>query len=260
MTKSVTKSLKKDEVLKISGQFLNEAELKTKNLSLELTGWHKSLTALALNLNKFDKVIQKTITITPQELSKEYTDTQTKLEKIKKETESLQKTFNTFQTDFEKKLGTPCSKGGFDGLSADELTQVQKNIQKTKETIEKNHVDLNGVIETSIEYNRKIVLLAESINKICVPDEIEKTAEMSEKLAKRLMLLCEMTSIPEAQSSGGACDPNLEKSFLHLYTAHDKESKLLAQIQKNIHFQPKTTEAGNSNNNNFSTEKSKMSN
>jgi hypothetical protein len=248
---TTTKSPKKDEAVKISGQFLNEVELKTKNLSLELIGWNKSLAALALNLDKFDKVIQKTITTTPQELSKEYIDTQTKLEKIKKETESLQKAFNTFQTDFEKKLVTPCNKGDFNSLGADELKQVQDNIQKTNTMIEVNHTDLNKIIEQSIEYNRKIVLLAEPINKICVPDEIEKTAEMSEKLAKRLTLLCEMTSIPEAQSSGDAvCDPNLEKSFLHLYTAHRKESELLAQIQKNIKFQPKqTAEAGSSNSN-----------
>lgn len=235
MKKSPTlRSPKKENAHKISFEILNEVEFNTKNLSFDLKSWTELLMLLGLNIDKFDKVVQKTVIMTSQELAKECTDTQTKLSKVKKEMEARQKTYNKFQTDFEKKLVIPMDKGDFNGLKVDTLNEIKENIIKIQAGNAANHKALRGVIDQSIEHTRRLVVLEEVINKICLPDEIEKTAELNEKLVKRLTLLCEVTSTPQQTSENSTCEPNLEKSFLHLYAEHQKENVLLARIQKNI--------------------------
>lgn len=253
MKKSLTpRSPNKDNALKISFEFLNEVELNTKNLSFDLKIWTEALIILALNIDKFDKVIQKTVAMNSQELAKECTETQTKLSKMKKVMETKQKALNKLQTDFEKKLVTPMEKGDFNALKIETLNEVKENIRKIQEGNATNHKALNIVIEKSIEYTRRLVVLEDSINKICLPDEMEKTAELNEKLVKRLMLLCEVTSKSQQtpENSTSTCEPNLEKSFLHLYTEHQKEKALLTLIQKNINVPDEKTALPKSSNSN----------
>ncbi len=230
-----TRSPKKELAHKNSSQILNELEHQAKNMAFELKGWEESLTILEANIVKFERVAQKTIIMDSPDLVKEFSDTQSKLIKVNKEIESTQKAFNKLQSNFEKKLVTPMAVGDYNGLAASVLAEIQENIQKTTAGFESSFRTLNTVLAKSTEYTRRLALLEESINKICLPDAMEKTAELNEKLTKRLVFLCEVTTSPEQQQGAVSCDPNLRKSFLNLYTAHCKEDALLARIQKNIH-------------------------
>lgn len=229
------RSPKKELALKNSSQILNELELNAKNMAFELKGWEESLAILSISIDKFEKVAQKAINMDSPELVKEFSDTQSKLTKVNKEMENTQKTFNKLQSNFEKKLLTPMDTGEYNGLNANVLGEIRENIQKTKAGFESGFRTLNTVLAKSTEYTRRLALLEEGINKICLPDAMEKTVQLNEKLTKRLVFLCEVTASPEQSQDAASCDPNLKKSFLNLYTAHCKEDALLARIQKNIH-------------------------
>lgn len=234
------KTPKKDEVHKKSCKLQNELECSTKDFALDLKSWEESLTILGANIDKIDKVIQKTATMTPQELSKEFSDTQLKLDRIKTKMEAQQKAFNLLQTKFEKTLAEPLKTGVFNGLKEDVLKAVCENIQTIQAGIAANTQALNAVVEKSMEYTRKLILLEESVTKICLPDEIDRTDKLNDSLMKRLTALCEMTAptqLPEDAPPKEAplpVDPGLAKSFSHLYTEHKNGKALLKRIQQNM--------------------------
>jgi len=235
-----TKTPKKDEAHKKSCKLQNELECSTKDFALDLKSWGESLTVLGANIDKIDKAIQKTVTMTPQELSKEFADTQLKLDRIKTKMEAQQKAFNLFQTKFEKTLVEPLKTDVFNGLKEETLKEVRENIEKIQAGITANTQALNAIVEKSMDYTRKLILLEESVAKICLPDEMEKADKLNDSLMKRLNTLCEMTAptlLPEDAAPKEASlpvDSGFAKSFLHLYAEHQQGEALLARIQKNM--------------------------
>jgi len=233
------KTPKKDEAHKKSCKLQNELECITKDFALDLKSWGESLTVLGANIDKIDKVIQKTTTMPPQELSKEFSDTQLKLDRIKAKMEAQQKNFNAFQTKFEKTLAEPLKTGIFNGLVEDMLKETRENIETIQAGIAANTQALNAVVEKSMEYTRKLIFLEESVTKICLPDEMERTDKLNDHLMKRLNALCEMTAptqLPNAVSKEASLpvDPGLAKSFSHLYAEHKYGKALLKRIQQNM--------------------------
>jgi len=232
------KTPKKEEAHKKSCKLQNELECSTKDFALDLDSWQKSLIILGINIDKIDKVIQKTATMTSQELSKEFSDTQLKLDRMKTKMEAQQKAFNTFQTHFEKTLAEPLKTGVFNGLDEKTLKEVRENIEKIQTGIAANTQALNTVVEKSMEYTRKLILLEESVTKICLPDKMGAADNLNARLMKCLTELCEITAptqLPEeAPPKEAPVDPSLKESFLHLYSEHHKGEALLAGIQKNL--------------------------
>ncbi|HXH55293.1 MAG TPA: hypothetical protein VNK03_06085 [Gammaproteobacteria bacterium] len=235
-----TKTPKKDEVHKKSCKLQNELECTTKDFALDLKSWEESLTILGAHIDRIDKVVQKTATMTPQELSKEFSDTQLKLDKLKTKMEAQQKGFNLFQTKFEKTLAEPIKTVAFNGLKEETLKEVRENIQTIQVGITTNTQALNGVVEKSMEYTRKLILLEESVIKICLPDEMEKADKLNDSLMKRLTALCEMTAptqLPEdapPKEAPLSVDSGLVKSFSHLYIEHKNGKALLKRIKENM--------------------------
>jgi hypothetical protein len=233
------KTSNKDKAYEKSCKLQNELECNTKDFALDLKSWTESLTVLGAHIDQIDKVIQKTATMTTQELSKAFSDTQLKLDKIKTKMEAQQKAFNIFQTKFEKTLTEPLNTGVFNGLTADVLMQIRENVKKTQAGIIANTQALNVVIDKGIEYTRKLVGLEESVTNICLPDEVDKTDKLNDSLMKRLTALCEMTAptqLPQAAPPKEPlpCDPNIAKSLLHLCAEHRRGETLLTQLQKNM--------------------------
>lgn len=233
------KTPKKDEAHNKSCKLQNELECSTKDFALDLKSWGESLTILGANIEKIDKVIQKTATMTPQELSKEFSDTQLKLDRIKAKMEAQQKAFNAFQTKFEKTLAEPLKTGVFNGLPEDMLQKTRTNIATIQVGITANTQALNVIVEKSMEYTRKLILLEESVTKICLPDEMDRTDKLNDNLMKRLTALCEMTAptqLPDAAPKEAPLpvDSGLAKSFSHLYTEHKNGKALLKRIQENM--------------------------
>jgi hypothetical protein len=99
---------------------------------------------------------------------------------------------------------------------------------------------LNGAIEKSMECTRKLILLEESVIKICLPDEMEKADKLNDNLMKRLTALCEMTAptqLPEdapPKEAPLSADSSLAKSFSHLYIEHKNGKVLLKRIKENM--------------------------
>ncbi len=235
------KTPKKDEAHKKSCKLQNELECSTKDFALDLKSWEESLTVLGVNIDKIDKVIQKTTTMPPQELSKAFSDTQLKLDRLKSKMEAQQKAFNLFQTKFETTLAEPLNTGAFNGLTAETLMQIRENVNKTQTGILANTQALNLVIEKGLEYTRKLVLLEESVIKICFPDEVDKADKLNDRLMERLTALCEMTAPSQLPQEAPPkepipCDPNITKSILHLSTEHRRGETLLIQLQKNMNI------------------------
>ncbi len=234
-----TKTPKKDDVLKKSCKLQNELECSTKDFELDLKFWSESLSLLGVNIDNIDKVIQKTVTMTPQELSKEFSDTQLKLDRIKVKMEVQQKAFNAFQTKFEKTLTEPLTTGVLNGLSTEVLTQIRENIKKIQAGITTNTQNLNTVIEKSTEYTRKLVLLENSVTQICLPSKVAEADTLNDRFMKCLTALCEITAASQLSQAEQPkeplpCDPNLAKSFLHLRAQHREGETLLTQLQKNM--------------------------
>ena len=240
-----TKTPKKDEAHKKSCKLQNELECTTKDFALDLKSWEETLTILNGNIDKIDKVVQKTATMTPQELSKEFADTQLKLDRTKTKMEAQQKAFNLFQAKFEKTLAEPLKAGVFNGLTGEMLKEMRKNIEAIQAGITVNTQALQAVVEKSMAYTRKLILLEEGVTKICLPDEMDRTDKLNDNLMKRLTALCEMTAptqLPDAAPKEPflAVDQGLAKSFSHLYTEHKNGKALLKRIQQNmrIHLPP----------------------
>ncbi len=235
------KTPKKEEAHKKSCKLKNELECSTKDFALDLKSWTESLTALDANVDQIDKVIQKTAIMTPQELSKVFSDTQSKLDRIKIKIEAQQKTFNAFQTKFETTLAAPLKTDAFNGLKEEMLKEVHENIAAIEAGMRANTQKLNGVAEKSMEQTRKLVLLEESVTEICLPDEIEKIDKLlKDKLIKHLTALCEMTvptKLPEneaAKEASATRNEKLKKPFLQAYRQHCEATKLFELIRKNI--------------------------
>lgn len=234
------KTPKKEEAHKKSCTLKNDLECSTKNFALDLKSWTESLTTLDANIEQIDKVIQKTATMTPQELSKAFSDTQSRLDRIKTKIEAQQKTFNAFQTKFETTLAVPLKTGSFNGLKEEVLKEVRENIAIIEAGITANTQSLNVVAEKSVEQTRKLVLLEESVIEICLPDEVEKIDKLQDKLIKYLTTLCEMTAptkLPEneaAQKATVTRNEKLKKPFLQAYAQHCEATKLFELIRKNI--------------------------
>lgn len=240
MKKSVKqKAIKKEKAYEKSCKLQNELECSTKDFNLDLKSWTESLAVLGTHIDQIDKVVQKTAVMTPQELSKAFSDTQLKLDRLKTKMEAQQKAFNAFQTKFETTLAAPLNTGAFNGLTAETLTQIRENVKKTQSGILANTETLNRVIEKSVEYTRKLVLLEESVIKICFPDEVDKADKLNDRLMERLTALCEMTApsqLPQEASPQAPIpsDPNVTKSLLHLHTEHRRGATLLRQLGKNM--------------------------
>lgn len=161
---------------------------------------------------------------------------QLKIQKINKNVESPQKRLNKLQTDFDKKLLTPHSKGEFSSLNPEELGKVTHCIEEIQQSLNANKQLLDGIITQCQTYTQKLSICEPTVHKIRFSDEIEEVAQINAALNARIEKLCQETSLFHSSPNPTQYDPKkVEQTVLHLFSTHRKGEQLLSQIQKNLH-------------------------
>lgn len=213
-------------------------EFDKQNLTQDLINWNAQLSTLNTRLNKIEKVVKKELELKNQELHKEFLDIKTKTEKLAREIGANQKRFNKNRVKFEEKIFTPFESGEFNKLSEEILTKAQEDINKAYTCFEFSQDSLSDISQQCSNAMLRTAQLEESVNKLCVVDEVEDAVKINSKLNTRIKTLCEETAkFTKDPSSDESAKKRVTTSFLQLYKSHCEGEKLLVQLQKNLHIE-----------------------
>ena len=166
-SKATKTSPKKGNVSDISCRMVLASEFNKQNVLQDLKGWNEQMTLIVPTLDKLEKVVKKEITLKSTEISKAFSDAQTKAIKLNHELESTQKKTNKALTDFEKKLLTPLTKGEFSGQPPAGLEEAKANIAKIQSNFDESKTLLTAFAEKLLKANKRIAVLEGDILKLC---------------------------------------------------------------------------------------------
>lgn len=251
-TTKTKNSPKKANIADTSHRTFLTIEFYKQNLLQDVKNWNEQLTSLELNLDRIEKACRQELEMKPQELSKEFLSTQTKIAKINKEIENSQKQANKSQVKFETKILEPFSQNKFSNQSQTALDETKVNIEKTQALFTSCKELTSPVTDRCINVTKRLNNIEDNVNNMCLSNDVDEAVKINSKLNERMEIICKETAIFLEQNASQTFDPKkISGTFLQLYKAHQDGEKLLDQIQKNLHITEPSVPL-KENNNNFS--------
>lgn len=214
-------SPKKGTPAELAYQYLVTMKYHANMAKPKLEQWQQGLPSLESQLDDFAKRIKLT---EDKNLERDHRLTEKSIQKTLKEMESLQKTLQRFELDFQQKvLESPPEPDNT--TASDQITQTQALLIDQKKQLG----NLADIYQSCAE---RLLLIKQQLDKQSLPSDLGDTHKRCEQLNQRLEKLAQQTATLHFDDA--STEESVSASFLPLKASHQKNAQWIASIEEHI--------------------------
>lgn len=221
-------SPKKGTPKELAYQYLVTMKYHANMAKPKLEQWQQDIANLESQL---DDLVKRLKLAEDKNLEKDHRTVEKSIQKALKEMESLQKTLQRFELDFQQKV----LESELDDASAsDQAAQTQALLTDQKELLGK-------LADAYQSCSERLLLIKQRLDKQSLPSDLGDANKRCEQFNKRLEKLAQQTAT--LRFDDPSTEENVSTSFLPLKASHQKSAQWIASIEEHLEMARNTHKA-----------------